>query len=400
MRPLSNDRFARRMEGMSGNVIREILKLTQSSDVISFAGGLPSPESFPADALRQVAAETFSGDLTALLQYSTSEGYPPLREFIAAWVKRTGITAQADDVLILTGSQQGIDLACKALLDPGDVVLVEEPTYLAALQILQLYQAKVVPVRGDASGMDMEALDRAIAEHRPKMIYVIPTFRNPSGETWSQERREQLARRAESAGIYVVEDDPYGALRYEGEPLPSVKSFDAAGRVVYLGSFSKIVSPGLRLGFAIAPPRLLRNMVIGKQATDVHTSNLSQRLVYAFAASGGLEPHIERVSAIYKEKRDVMLQAIERSFPKGANWTRPEGGLFIWVQLGGGVSTEKLLPVAVEKERVAFIPGTPFFVDGSGENTMRLNFSNATIADIQEGIARLGRVLERALASV
>lgn len=397
---MSNDRFAGRMQGMSGNVIREILKLTQETDVISFAGGLPSPESFPADALRRIAGETFSGDLSALLQYSTSEGYPPLREFIAGWVKRTSIQAGADDVLILTGSQQGIDLASKALLDPGDVVLVEEPTYLAALQIFQLYQAKVVSVPGDASGMDMEALDRAIAEHRPKLIYVIPTFRNPSGETWSSERREQLARRAGETGVYVIEDDPYGALRYEGDHLPSVKAFDTAGKVIYLGSFSKIVSPGLRLGFAIAGRNVLRNMVIGKQATDVHSSNLSQQLVYAFAVSGGLEPHLEHVTKIYKEKRDVMLQAIERSFPKGASWTRPEGGLFIWVRLAGGISTEKLLPVAVKEERVAFIPGTPFFVDGSGANTMRLNFSNASIANIQDGIARLGRVLERTLANI
>ena len=388
------------MDGMSGNVIREILKLTQSSDVISFAGGLPSPESFPAEALRQIASDIFSaGDLVSVLQYATSEGYPPLREFLAGWVKRNGIEAQADDVLILTGSQQGIDLACKALLNPGDVVLVEEPTYLAVLQILHLYEAKVVPVPGDSSGMDMEALDRAIAEHRPKMIYVIPTFRNPSGETWSYERREQLARRAAEAGVYVIEDDPYGALRYDGEHMPAVKAFDQAGRVIYLGSFSKIVSPGLRVGWAVASPRVLRSMVIGKQATDVHTSNLSQRMVYAFAASGGLEPHIRRVSAIYKEKRDVMLRAIERSFPKGATWTRPDGGLFIWARLGEGYSTEKLLPIAVEQERVAFIPGTPFFADGSGADTMRLNFSHAKIADIEDGIARLGRVLQRAMAN-
>ncbi len=397
---MSNDRFASRMQGMSGNVIREILKLTQASDVISFAGGLPSPESFPVDTLRQIANECLSGDLSTLLQYSTSEGYPPLREFLASWVKRTGIQASPEDVLILTGSQQGIDLACKAILDPGDTVLVEEPTYLAALQIFQLYQAKVVPVRGDASGMDMEALDEAIREHRPKLIYVIPTFRNPSGETWSCERREQLALRAGNAGVYVIEDDPYGALRYEGERLPSVKSFDTEGRVVYLGSFSKVISPGLRVGFAVAARGLLRNMVIGKQATDVHTSNLSQQLVYEFSARGHLDPHLERICAIYKEKRDVMLQAIEQSFPDGATWTRPEGGLFIWVRLKGGNSTEKLLPVAVEQERVAFIPGTPFFADGSGADTMRLNFSNASIANIEEGIARLGRILARAMANV
>lgn len=397
---MSNDRFAKRMEGMSGNVIREILKLTQASDVISFAGGLPSPESFPTDALRAIADTCLSGDLESLLQYSTSEGYPPLREFLASWSSRVGIEAAPDDTLILTGSQQGIDLASKALLDPGDVVLVEEPTYLAALQIFQLYQAKIVSVPGDASGMDIEALDKAILEHRPKMIYVIPTFRNPSGETWGHDRRRRLAERAGAAGVYVIEDDPYGALRYDGEPLPAVKSFDSAGRVVYLGSFSKIISPGLRVGYAIAPRELLRRMVIGKQATDVHTSNLSQRLVHGFCASGGLDSHLNRVCNIYGEKRDRMLDAMERSFPDGAEWTRPEGGLFIWVRLATDLSTEDLLPVAVEKERVAFIPGTPFFADGSGRNTMRLNFSNASIENIDEGIGRLGRVIQQAQVNV
>jgi len=396
---MSDQRFAQRMLGMSGNVIREILKLTQEPDVISFAGGLPSPESFPADALREITERLLRGPLEGLLQYSTSEGFPPLRELIAARSNQAGIKAGPDNVLILTGSQQGIDLAAKALLDPGDVVLVEEPTYLAALQIFQLYQAKIVPVPGDASGMDMAALDEAIAKHNPKIIYVIPTFRNPSGETWSHDRREDLARRAARSGAYVVEDDPYGALRYDGQALPPVKAFDEAGRVVYLGSFSKIISPGLRVGYAVAAPDLLRRMVIGKQATDVHTSNLSQRLVYEFCASGLLEPHLERVRKIYGEKRDAMLAAIERCFPAGAQWTRPQGGLFIWARLADGISTEKLLPIAVERERVAFIPGSPFYVDGSGANTMRLNFSNASIDGINEGIARLGRVLERALAS-
>lgn len=388
--------YANRMEGMSGNVIREILKLTQQSDVISFAGGLPSPESFPVDALRDLAAACMAQDPVSILQYATSEGYPPLREFLAEWVGRFGIHAVPDDILVLTGSQQGIDLACKAILNAGDVVLVEEPTYLAALQIFQLYEAKVVPVPGDSEGMDMEALDQAIRLHKPKMIYLVPTFRNPSGETWSRERRAGAAKLAGAAGVIIVEDDPYGALRYDGEDLPAVKGYDESGHAVYLGSFSKIVSPGLRVGYAVAPPEIRRRMLIGKQSTDVHTSNFSQRVVADFCRSGHLTRHIDAVRRIYGAKRDCMLEALAAEFPNDAEWTRPQGGLFIWARLDPSISTERLLPVSVERERVAFIPGTPFYVDGSGGNTMRLNFSNADPESIREGIKRLGRVIKSA----
>jgi len=387
--------FATRMEGMSGNVIREILKLTQRPDIISFAGGMPSPDSFPTQEIRRILDE-IGDQFISLLQYATTEGYPPLREFLAGWVADRGITATPDEVLILTGSQQGIDLACKALLDPDDVVLVERPTYLTALQVIRMYQARAVAVHCDEEGMIPEALAEAIERHKPKMIYLVPTFRNPSGETWSLERRRMVAEVAASAGVVVVEDDPYGVLRYEGEPLPAVKAFDQAGNVIYLGSFSKIISPGLRVGYAVAQVDLLRKLVIGKQTTDVHSSNLSQYIVDAFCRSQAFHGHIEAIRSQYRAKRDRMFAAMEAHFPASTQWTRPHGGLFTWVTAPEGVSTTLLLERAVER-KVAFIPGTPFYCDGGGDNMMRLNFSNASFQQIDEGIARLGETLQEAL---
>lgn len=390
----ANITFARRMEGMSGNVIREILKLTQQPDVISFAGGLPSPDSFPTAAVKRII-DGIGDEYVRLLQYATTEGYPPLREFIAEWVKDRGIQATPDQVAMLTGSQQGIDLACKALLDPGDVVLVERPTYLTALQVIRMYQARAVSVPGDEHGMDPDALAQAIQEHRPKMIYLVPTFRNPSGETWNLERRRMVVDLAARAGVVIVEDDPYGLLRYSGTPVPAVKALDTAGCVIYLGSFSKIVAPGLRVGYAIAEPELLRKLVIGKQTADVHSTNLSQYVVNAFCRSEEFPGHIESIKANYGQKRDHMLQLMKEHFPESATWTRPDGGLFVWVTLPDGISTTRLLERAVE-DKVAFIPGTPFFPDGGGDNTMRLNFSNASFEQIDIGIARLGRVIREA----
>lgn len=391
--------LARRIEGMSGNVIREILKLTQQPDVISFAGGLPSPDSFPVEALQRITAAGFGPTFHSLLQYATTEGYGPLREFLAQWVEDRGIKASPDEICILTGSQQGIDLACKALLNPSDVVLVERPTYLAALQIIRLYEGRAVAVPGDEHGMDPEALKAAIAKERPKLIYLVPTFRNPSGETWSVERRRQIVEIAAEAGVTIIEDDPYGLLRYDGPHLPTVKSFDPGNTVIYLGSFSKIVSPGLRVGYAIAHPSILRPMTIGKQAVDVHTTTYSQWLINEFCRSAELEPHLDRVKKDYKFKRDRMLQAIETHFPPGVRWTRPEGGLFLWVTLPPGASSTALLEESV-KQKVAFIPGTPFFTDGSGDNAMRLNFSNSTPEQIDQGISRMGKVLSEWLTTL
>lgn len=394
---MSNYILAERMQGMSGNVIREILKLTQSPEVISFAGGLPSPGSFPVAELRDIAQALFAGD-TGFLQYGTTEGLAELRGFIADWVSDIGIHASADDVLILTGSQQGIDLACKALLDPGDVVLVERPTYLAALQIFRMYQLRVIDVPGDAEGMDPEALAAAAARYGARLVYAVPTFQNPSGISWSKERRQQLVAVAERHRMVILEDDPYGRLRYSGAPCPAVAGLDGLRRSIYLGSFSKIVSPGLRVGYAIAPPALLKAMVIGKQGTDVHTSNLSQSMVLEFARRDSFSRHLPAICAQYSRQRDHMLRELGRHFPAGASWTTPGGGLFIWASLPGGISTTQLLEEAVA-HKVAFIPGAPFFATEPRDDCMRLNFSNASVEGISAGIGQLGRVIGGLLPS-
>lgn len=390
-----NVQLASRLQGMSGNVIREILKLTQAPDIISFAGGLPSPESFPVAELRDIAADIFSRADTSFLQYGITEGLPALRDFIANWVGDVGIKTDCASVLSLTGSQQGIDLACKALLNPGDVVLVERPTYLAALQNFRLYQARVVDIDCDAEGMLPEALAAAIAQHHPRLVYVVPTFQNPSGICWSLQRREMLVEAARKYDFIILEDDPYGRLRYSGTPVPAIAAVDDLTRTIYLGSFSKVISPGLRVGYAVAPPELLRPMIIGKQAVDVHTSNLSQCIVAEFARRGGFDRHIPAICAQYSTKRNQMLAELQRHLPNGSMWTTPEGGLFIWVTLAAGMSTTRLLEQAV-KAKVAFIPGTPFFADGGGDNCMRLNFSNASCDEMSNGIARLGEVLRAA----
>jgi len=382
------------MQGMSGNIIREILKLTQKPDIISFAGGLPSPDSFPVEELRQIAGDIFAGD-PGFLQYGTTEGLPELRESLAAWVAEVGIDAHSDQVLILTGSQQGIDLACKALLNPGDTVIVERPTYLAAIQIFKMYGANIVAVPGDERGMDLEALAEAAAAHRAKMVYIISNFQNPSGITWSLEKRQQLAALADELGFIIVEDDPYGRLRYSGSSEPAVSGLNRLKRSLYLGSFSKVVSPGLRIGYAVGPAPLIRAMVIGKQGTDVHSSNLSQRIVLELMRRGILARHIPKICAQYGMKRDVMLSALAEHLPAQVSWTKPAGGLFIWVTLPQKYSVTKLLERAVE-EKVAFIPGIPFFLDGSGDNCMRLNFSNASPEQIRTGIARIAKVIAEA----
>jgi len=386
--------LADRMQGMSGNIIREILKLTQKPDIISFAGGLPSPDSFPVEELRQIAGDIFAGD-PGFLQYGTTEGLPELRESLAAWVAEVGIDAHSDQVLILTGSQQGIDLACKALLNPGDTVIVERPTYLAAIQIFKMYGANIVAVPGDERGMDLEALAEAAAAHRAKMVYIISNFQNPSGITWSLEKRQQLAALADELGFIIVEDDPYGRLRYSGSSEPAVSGLNRLKRSLYLGSFSKVVSPGLRIGYAVGPAPLIRAMVIGKQGTDVHSSNLSQRIVLELMRRGILARHIPKICAQYGMKRDVMLSALAEHLPAQVSWTKPAGGLFIWVTLPQKYSVTKLLERAVE-EKVAFIPGIPFFLDGSGDNCMRLNFSNASPEQIRTGIARIAKVIAEA----
>jgi len=396
---LTTLRFAKRFENLSGSAVREILKLTQQKDIISFGGGMPSADSFPVDELAKLAADTFADHGEQMLQYGTSEGYQPLREWIAGWLKAKGWNVTVDNILIISGSQQGLDLTSKAFLDPGDQVVIESPSYLSAFQIFNSYQASYLAVPSDDQGMKMDELEKVLVNNNPKLIYSIPTFQNPTGITMTLERRKQLIELANKYDVIIIEDDPYGYLRYSGEPVPSLKALDTEGRVIYLGSFSKIVAPGLRVGFAVADPAILGKMVIGKQATDVHTSNLSQQIVYRYCSQGMLEPHIEKICAMYKAKRDAMLAAMDRHFPKEVTWTRPEGGLFIWCTLPEGLVSAELLKEAVAK-KVAFIPGAPFYLGGQGQNMMRLNFSNAEMDLIDEGIKRIGEVLTDAVKNI
>lgn len=393
---MAENRFAKRMWHASSNAIREILKVTERPDVISFAGGLPAPSSFPVETINRIAGEILTADGCRCLQYGTTEGYWPLREAIANWVKVKGIETSPDQVLVLSGSQQGLDLMGKAFLDAGDRVIVEEPAYLAALQIFRSYEADLIPVKGDEEGYDPEALEAALKEHQPKFIYLVSTFHNPTGITYSVERRQKVAELAAKYDCYVIEDDPYGDLRYSGERVPALQTFNPE-RVVYLGSFSKIIAPGLRTGYAVVNnPEIRQKLVIGKQGADVHTSNLSQRIVQRFLAEGLLPGHIQTICQDYKAKRDLMLESLEEHFPAGAKWVKPDGGLFLWVTLPEDISAIDVFPRAVE-EKVAFVPGAYFFAQGGGENTLRLNFSNATFEQLQTGCVRLGKVLKEFL---
>lgn len=406
MQTLWEHRFAQRTERMSGSAIRELLKLTESPDIISFAGGLPAPEVFPKDEYLTAAERVLNTENGALaLQYSTTEGYRPLREMIARRTSRYGIHVSGDNVVITSGSQQALDLLGKILINRGDRIVVEAPTYLGALQAWNAYGAEYVTVPTDENGMDTDELENALRTG-PKFIYALPNFQNPCGVTLSLERRQRLVELAERYGVPIVEDDPYGQLRYEGEHLPSLVTLDAqlvdhcdlcyTGNVIYLSTFSKTLAPGLRVAWVIAPPNVIQKLVLAKQGADLQTSTLNQMVIYEMAHNGFLDRHIKVIREVYRARRDAMLSAMQEHFPRSVRWTKPAGGLFLWGTMPEGVNARHVLEAAIQ-EKVAFVPGAPFFPNGKGENTMRLNFSNMPIVRIHDGIARLGRVLEREL---
>lgn len=403
-------RYAQRNQRMGRSIIRELLKLTAQPDVISFAGGLPAPEIFPVERCQEAACALLARAGSTALQYGPSEGYMPLRQFICDLMRHYGINAEPANVMITTGSQQALDLVGKLLINPGDRVLVEEPTYLGALQAWNAYQAEYMGVPIDDTGLRTDLLEDALRVG-PKVMYVLPNFQNPGGTTLSLERRHELVRLSNKYGVPVVEDDPYGALRFSGEHIQPLIALDAdyqtasglnghgdvAGSVIYLGTFSKTLAPGLRLGWVVAPVDVIDQLVMGKQGTDLHTSMFDQMLAYEVAKDGFLEQHIQKICRVYGERRNVMLQALERYFPEGCTWTRPEGGLFLWARMPEGIDTTKLLSMAVA-HKVAYVPGMAFYADPTrGRNTMRLNFSNAQPAQIEEGIRRLGGLLHEVL---
>lgn len=391
---LDDIQFAHRFDGVTGSAIREIFKMIAVPGMISFAGGNPSPAALPDDVVNRIAHEVLQKNGKAILQYGATEGYAPLVESLKAYVQEQ-LGCEIPAVLPTTGSTQGMDLLCKALIDPGDAILVESPSFLGNLQCMKLYQAKLVPVESDEDGLMLDKLEEAMAKHHPKLLYVIPTFQNPTGKTLAASRRQPIAELAAKYGVVVAEDDPYRDLRYAGTPAPSIKSFDKEGWVVFLGSFSKIISPGLRVGFMAGDERIIRKCTLGKQSSDVHTANLNQAIVDQFLRQGLLPGHIQRICADYKTQLDAMLEELDK-FPAGTKATRPEGGLFVWVELPEGVNTKELLSKAVERF-VAYVPGTPFYADGGHPNTLRLNFSNSTVEQIHTGMKVLREIIEGAL---
>jgi 2-aminoadipate transaminase len=382
---------------MTASDIREILKVTAMPEVISLAGGLPAPEVFPIAEFRQAYDRVLTERGAAALQYSTSEGYGPLRELIAQRLRRAGSNCTPSNILITNGSQQALDLLGKVLLDPGDKVLLEKPSYLGAIQAFDSYQASYALVPMDEDGMLVEGLDGLLGREKIKLIYALPNFQNPSGRTMSLERRRKLVEAATRHGVPIVEDDPYGELRFEGQDLPSLASLDEAGVVIGLGTFSKLLAPGIRLAWMSIPDEAYEMFLLAKQPADLHTSTITQMAAYEVARDGFIDRHLELIRAVYRERRDVMLDALEAHFPTTARWTRPEGGMFVWAELPAEVDTRDLLREAVE-EKVAFVPGQSFYADGTGRNTMRLNFSNVTPDRLRVGIERLGRAIERRLS--
>jgi 2-aminoadipate transaminase len=390
-------RYAQRTRTVKSSAIRELLKFTQNPDVISFAGGLPAPEVFPVEQFRQACNKVLTEQGPASLQYSTTEGYLPLREAIAHNLRRYGILATPDNVMLTSGSQQALDLIAKLLINRGDRLLVEAPTYLGALQAFNVFGAEYVTVPTDNSGLRTDLLEDALRSG-PKFMYILPNFQNPSGVTLSLERREELVYLADKYGIPIVEDDPYGQLRYQGEHKPPLVVLDrenihrdngyALGNVIYLSTFSKTLAPGIRLGWIVAPAEVISKLVQLKQGTDLHTSTFIQMVAYEVTRDGFLDEHAKTIRQVYGERRDVMLNALEKYFPSEVTWTRPHGGLFLWVTMPEGTDCNDLLKAAI-RENVAFVPGDCFYPDGNGARNFRLNFSNARPELIEEGIRRL-----------
>jgi 2-aminoadipate transaminase len=406
---LWEDRFAQRTQRMTSSVIRELLKITEKPEIISFAGGLPAPEVFPRKEIGAACERILKEEGSSALQYGATEGFLPLRELLVRHMARYGIKVTPDNVLITSGSQQGLELIGKLFLNPGDRVLTESPTYLGALQAWSACQPEYLTVSTDDEGLDVSRLEEELRAG-PKFLYVLPNFQNPSGVTLSRPRRRRLVELANHYGVPVVEDDPYGQLRYEGEHLPPLVQLDAeyhgcangehefTGDVLYLSTLSKTLAPGLRVGWIVGPEAVIHRLVQMKQGADLHTSTFCQMVAHEVARQGFLDRHVRDIRQVYGDRRDAMLEALSRHFPEGVTWTRPQGGLFLWVTLPPPLDSARLFDAAL-RENVAFVPGAPFFPRGGGERALRLNFSYCAPPLIEEGIRRLGDVIRRQLST-
>jgi len=397
-------RYAQRTQRMKASAIRELLKLTEQPDVISFAGGLPAPDVFPVDEFKRACNFVLENKGAQALQYGTTEGYVPLREMIARYTNRLGIGVSVDNILITSGSQQALDLLGKIFINRGDRILVENPTYLGAIQAWNAYGADYITVALDDEGMDTRVLEEALRKG-PKFIYVLPNFQNPTGVTLTLERRKQLIKLADQYGVPIIEDDPYGQLRYEGEHLPAVEQLDSqmrdkthayTGNVIYLSTFSKILAPGIRLAWVIAPTDVIEKLVLAKQGADLHTSTFNQIVAHEVGQHGYLDRHVKLIQDVYRERRNMMIESLEENMPNGVTWTNPQGGLFLWMNLPEQINTLDMFKDAVN-EKVAYVPGENFYACGGGEHTMRLNFSCTHPDLINEGISRLAKVIKNRL---
>jgi 2-aminoadipate transaminase len=391
--------FSERARSLTSSAIREILKVTERSDVISFAGGLPSPEGFPVEVIQKAFSDVLATRGKSALQYGPTEGYAPLREWVARDLTAHGARVLPEEVLIVSGSQQGLDLIGKVLIDPASRVLVETPSYLGALQSFSLYQPEFRSVPSDEEGLLPDALSGELCA-KARFLYALPNFQNPTGRTLSLERRHALVEAAARHHLPIIEDDPYGELRYRGLPLPGLLGLaqGSGATVIRLGSFSKVLAPGLRLGYIAAPAPLLAKLAQAKQATDLHTASLTQMAVHEIVNSGFLESHLPGIRSLYQRQCTVMLEALAAYFPKEARWTHPDGGMFIWVTLPSGMDTTALLEAAIQ-EKVAFVPGAPFYAEAGPRNTLRLSFVTVPEERIREGIARLGALITHALGA-
>lgn len=395
--------YSDRVKNLGGNAIREIFKLLQDPEVISFAGGFPTKSTLPTQLIADITAKLMASDNAQdILQYGETEGYRPLRMTAIDYVKRYGIEGiDIDNTLIISGGQQGIDLTFKCFVNKGDVVLVEDPTYLASLHILKTYEGIPVGVKSNADGLDIADLEKKIVKYNPKVLYIVPTFSNPTGRTYSLANRKAIAELTAKYNVIVLEDDPYSELRFSGERVPSIKSFDKVGNVIYQTSFSKTLAPGLRTGIAIGAKEVIRKMTIGKQATDVHTCLLSQAIINYFLNNYSMTERLEDLKKVYLEKKTAMLEAIKKYMPAEFKYTDPEGGLFIFGEFDEKlcINTLEVFPDLAKKYKVAYVSGHSFFANEDKFNTLRLNYSNASLEQIDSGMRKMGKFFSDLIAS-
>jgi len=393
--------YSDRAGKMRKSVIRELLKVTQDPEIISFAGGLPNPRSFPIKELEGILDYVIENHGPVALQYGTTQGLTNLREAIAERSHKDGIDATSENIIIMSGSQQALDTVGKIFLNPGDTAICGLPTYLGGINAFRSYEGNLQGIPLDEDGMRVDILEEKIKELlkneiTPKFIYTVPTFQNPAGVIMPESRRKELINIANEYDLVIVEDDPYGKLRYDSQPVKPIKAFDDEGRVIYMSTFSKILSPGFRLAWTIASPELTRKMIICKQALDLCTNTFTQFLAYEFMRRGSLDLHIMKICELYKPKRDIMMDAMKKYFPEGYTCYRPKGGMFAWPTLPEGIDTETMFLDSI-KEKVAYVHGKAFHVDGGGDHSMRLNFSYSTNEQIEEGMSRLGNVIKKKL---